>query len=103
MAITTYGQNNHSMINMRYRYILYENGAEELYDLQKDPEERNNIANQEALDALDAQRCALELGIVLQYDDSSIRPVSAGPLARKALAEWPRGAQRSSSEGRCAS
>jgi arylsulfatase A-like enzyme len=52
VAITTYGQNNHSMINMRYRYILYENGAEELYDLQKDPEERNNIANQEALDAL---------------------------------------------------
>ena len=40
------------MINMRYRYILYENGAEELYDLQKDPEERNNIANQEAFDAL---------------------------------------------------
>tara|TARA_B100001059_G_scaffold35659_2_gene28745 strand:- start:9635 stop:11092 length:1458 start_codon:yes stop_codon:yes gene_type:complete len=52
VAITTYGQNNHSMINMQYRYIFYENGAEELYDLQKDPEERYNIANHEALDVL---------------------------------------------------
>ena len=52
VAITTYGQNNHSMINMRYRYISYEDGAEELYNLLKDPEERNNIANYKALDPL---------------------------------------------------
>ena len=35
-----------------------------------------------------------ELGIVLQYDDSSIRPSPTGAVARKALAEWTRGAQR---------
>ena len=37
---------------MRYRYISYEDGAEELYNLLKDPEERNNIANYKALDPL---------------------------------------------------
>ena len=52
VAITTYGKNNHSMINMRYRYIHYENGVEELYDLQNDPGERHNISNVIALDSL---------------------------------------------------
>jgi arylsulfatase A-like enzyme len=52
VAITTYGKNNHSMINMRYRYIQYENGAEELYDLKNDPEERHNISKIVALDSL---------------------------------------------------
>jgi arylsulfatase A-like enzyme len=52
VALTTYGKNNHSMINSRYRYIRYENGAEELYDLQNDPEERDNLSEFMALDSV---------------------------------------------------
>ena len=52
VAITTYGKNNHSMINSRYRYIRYENGAEELYDLQNDPEERVNLSKFMGLDSV---------------------------------------------------
>lgn len=46
MAITTYGLNNHSLIDENHRYIRYEDGSEELYDLINDPDERNNIANE---------------------------------------------------------
>ena len=47
IAITTYGINNHSLVNKTHRYIRYEDGSEELYDLINDPDERNNIANQD--------------------------------------------------------
>jgi arylsulfatase A-like enzyme len=43
-ALTTYARKNHSLRTERYRYIRYENGAEELYDHQFDPEEWENIA-----------------------------------------------------------
>jgi hypothetical protein len=39
--------NNHSLINQTHRYIKYEDGSEELYDIINDPDERNNIANQD--------------------------------------------------------
>ena len=44
VAITTYGKNNHSMVNSQYRYIRYEDGSEELYNLKNDPDERNNLS-----------------------------------------------------------
>ncbi|MFD1316373.1 sulfatase [Namhaeicola litoreus] len=44
-AITTYGWNNHSVRTINYRYIKYEDGSEELYDKQKDPNEFVNLAN----------------------------------------------------------
>jgi arylsulfatase A-like enzyme len=44
-AVTTYGRNNHAVVSRRYRYIHYENGAEELYDHENDPNEWQNIAN----------------------------------------------------------
>ena len=43
-AITTYGENNHSVRTEAFRYIRYEDGSEELYDLKKDPREWNNQA-----------------------------------------------------------
>jgi arylsulfatase A-like enzyme len=45
LAITTYGKDNHSLINQTHRYIRYEDGSEELYDLRIDPDERNNLAD----------------------------------------------------------
>lgn len=43
-AITTWGRNNHAVKTKQYRLIRYENGAEELYDIQKDPDEWTNLA-----------------------------------------------------------
>jgi iduronate 2-sulfatase len=45
VAITTYGRNNHALVSEKYRYIRYENGAEELYDLLQDPNEWTNLAS----------------------------------------------------------
>jgi arylsulfatase A-like enzyme len=45
VAITTYGPNNHSLRDSRYRYIRYEDGSEELYDHRRDPNEWHNIAS----------------------------------------------------------
>lgn len=44
VAITTYGMNNHGIRTMDYRYIQYEDGSEELYDRNIDPNEWTNIA-----------------------------------------------------------
>lgn len=52
VAITTYGKNNHSLVNSRYRYIRYEDGTEELYDIKDDPGERNNLSQTIALDSV---------------------------------------------------
>ena len=45
-ALTTYGQNNHSLRSSRYRYIRYHDGTEELYDHLSDRNEWNNLAHQ---------------------------------------------------------
>jgi arylsulfatase A-like enzyme len=47
-AITTFGQNNHSVRTEQWRYIQYKKGGKELYDHQKDPYEWTNVANDPA-------------------------------------------------------
>ncbi|MBD3675921.1 MAG: sulfatase [Planctomycetaceae bacterium] len=42
-AITTHNRGNHGIRTENYRYIHYVDGAEEFYDLRKDPREWNNI------------------------------------------------------------
>lgn len=44
-AITTYGYLNHSLRSNDYRYISYEDGSEELYDMNNDPNEFDNLAD----------------------------------------------------------
>lgn len=44
-AITTFGPGNHSVRTERYRYIQYQDGSQELYDHQTDPNEWVNLAN----------------------------------------------------------
>ncbi len=44
VALTTYGRNNHGVRDERYRYIRYEDGAEELYDHDQDAHEWRNVA-----------------------------------------------------------
>ena len=42
-ALTTMGYKNHTLRDDRYRYNVYEHGAEELYDHNADPMEWNNL------------------------------------------------------------
>ncbi len=43
-AMTSHNQGNHGIRSERYRYIRYADGSEELYDMQKDPNEWTNLA-----------------------------------------------------------
>ncbi len=42
-AICTFGPGNHSLCGQRYHYIVYADGSEELYDLEMDPHEFDNL------------------------------------------------------------
>ncbi|WP_234364048.1 sulfatase [Lunatibacter salilacus] len=44
-AITTWARNNHAIVTESHRFIRYEDGSEELYDLVHDPQEWHNIAS----------------------------------------------------------
>ena len=43
-AICTFGPNNHSLRSERWRYTVYADGSEELYDHESDPNEWHNLA-----------------------------------------------------------
>jgi arylsulfatase A-like enzyme len=43
-AITTHNHDNHGVRTEHWRYIRYADGSEELYDMQKDPNEWHNLA-----------------------------------------------------------
>ncbi|MBT5019978.1 MAG: sulfatase [Planctomicrobium sp.] len=43
-AITTHNPGNHSVVTDRWRYIHYADGSEELYDINADPDEFQNLA-----------------------------------------------------------
>ncbi len=43
-ALTTYGWGNHAIRTENFRYVHYNNGAEELYDHRNDPNEWKNLA-----------------------------------------------------------
>ncbi len=51
-AVTTFGMGNSSVIFDGYQYIEYEDGSQELYDLENDPNEWYNIANDPANEKL---------------------------------------------------
>lgn len=43
-ALCTFGKNNHSLRSRHFRYTLYADGSEELYDHRSDPHEWSNLA-----------------------------------------------------------
>jgi len=51
-AITTHNHDNHGIRTGRWRYIRYANGAEELYDMQEDPQEWNNLAGEDRYEGI---------------------------------------------------
>ncbi len=59
-ALTVYGVGNLSIRSRTHRYIRYEDGSEELYDMDKDPNEWNNLASNPEYSAIKARlRAAL--------------------------------------------
>jgi arylsulfatase A-like enzyme len=48
VSLTTHGRNNHAVRDVRYRYIRYADGSEELYDHHSDPHEWHNLAGDAA-------------------------------------------------------
>lgn len=44
-AITTHNAGNHGVRSEKWRYIVYADGSEELYDMEKDPQEFDNLAD----------------------------------------------------------
>ena len=44
-AITTHNHDNHSIRSDDWRYIVYADGSEELYDMKNDPDEWHNLAS----------------------------------------------------------
>ena len=51
-TLTTYGPGNHAVQTQRYRFYQYEDGSQELYDHQTDPNEWHNLAGQSAMEPL---------------------------------------------------
>jgi arylsulfatase A-like enzyme len=47
VAVSTLGENNHSIRDEWWRYIRYADGSEELYDHKNDPNEWDNLAAKE--------------------------------------------------------
>jgi len=55
VAITTFGMNNHTVKSQQFRYIQYEDGGEEFYDHNDDPNEfKNQAKNTEYKDEINA-------------------------------------------------
>ncbi|MEM7393890.1 MAG: sulfatase/phosphatase domain-containing protein, partial [Verrucomicrobiota bacterium] len=44
-AITTHNHDNHGVRSEKWRFIQYADGSEELYDMEKDPNEWTNLAD----------------------------------------------------------
>ena len=43
-SVTTHGKDKHAVRLRNWRYIQYDDGSEELYNLKEDPEEWTNLA-----------------------------------------------------------
>ncbi len=52
IVLSTWGRNNHSVRDSRYRYTRYSDGFEELYDHENDPNEWYNLATDPSLTAI---------------------------------------------------
>jgi arylsulfatase A-like enzyme len=51
LARTSFGPGNYAIVSERYRYIHYNDGTEEFYDHETDPQEWNNLVGDSAMSA----------------------------------------------------
>ncbi|MFI4876155.1 MAG: sulfatase [Blastopirellula sp. JB062] len=71
-AMTTHNPGNHAVRTKRWRYVRYADGSEELYDMQADPHEINNLAGKVELAGV-----RKELSAWLPSNDAPPAPGSA--------------------------
>ena len=71
-AISTSGFGNHAVSTNQYRYIRYSDDTEELYDLDSDPNEWHNLADDPKLDQVKE-----ELAALLPEHDEPVDPSAA--------------------------
>lgn len=71
LAITTFGMNNHAVKSDQFRYIRYEDGGEEFYDHQVDPNEFTNQADNPMYQADKARLKAYLPEINARWDPNS--------------------------------
>ena len=99
-AITSYGRNNHAVRTENYRYIRYENGAEELYDHTKDPNEWDNkAADPEYVTEIEQLRKHLPKNNALWSPKSAITTNTWFAQQMSTQTAWPRHTVDASSSG----
>lgn len=76
IALTTHGLNNHAVRDDRYRYIRYHDGSEELYDINGDPNEWTNEANNPEL-------ADIKASLKNRLPESNAEPAKAPPKKTK--------------------
>jgi iduronate 2-sulfatase len=54
-VVTSVGEGNFSIRSLNYRYIVYNDGTEEFYDRNKDPDEWHNVAGNPEYNSVKAQ------------------------------------------------
>lgn len=85
--VRRYGYRLKALRSLKYKYIWYSNGRDELYDLESDPGERKNIAG-ERPDIVQMMRSELEkmlLSIeIVDYGDMQLRERRLKPFGEKA-------------------
>ncbi len=73
--ITTYDFGDYSVRYKNWHYINYVDGSEELYDLEKDPNEWHNLANSVEFQGIKNQMSAMLPKEVVDLPDSSLIPL----------------------------
>ena len=51
-SVTTYGKDKHAVRLRNWRYIQYDDGSEELYNLEKDPDEWTNLSQKSEFETI---------------------------------------------------
>lgn len=74
---TTYARGNHALRSIRYRYIRYEDGSEELYDHDSDPQEWVNLAGRSDMQGVIEQlRTQLPKRDAPYHESVRMRPIN---------------------------
>ncbi len=82
-AICTHNAGNHSVCDTRWRYVVYADGAEELYDTAADPLEHDNLIHAGKADAAENRRRYADVIRRLQsYLPEDEKPLAPGSAAR---------------------
>jgi arylsulfatase A-like enzyme len=93
-AITSHNQGNHGVRSEHWRYIHYADGSEELYDMQTDPNEWNNLArnpeyaaviadHKKWLPKIDVSPAPYSASRVLTYDKNTDEAIWEGKTVKR--------------------